>query len=156
LHKQPAGTEKKKLAFPPGTWRPLLLFLAASVILVIATPIMVRSSKEIADTTGLGTTFIGTTLVALVTSLPELVTSIFAIHFEAADMAIGELFGSNMFNIFILGFADIFYTQGRFLEVIDPFCIDRTFGTLNDRLGVDRKSGTAGAQNNISLRLTHF
>jgi len=137
LHKQPAGTEKKKLAFPPGTWRPLLLFLAASVILVIATPIMVRSSKEIADTTGLGTTFIGTTLVALVTSLPELVTSIFAIHFEAADMAIGELFGSNMFNIFILGFADIFYTQGRFLEVIDPlFVLIGLLGLLMTGLGL--------------------
>ena len=119
LHLQPLDS-KKKLAFPPGTWKPLLLFLAASLVLLIATPIMVTASKGIAETTGLGTTFIGTTLVALVTSLPELVTSIFAIRFGAADMAIGNLFGSNMFNIFILGFADVFYLQGRFLGEIDP------------------------------------
>lgn len=136
LHLQPLDS-KKKLAFPPGTWKPLLLFLAASLVLLIATPIMVTASKGIAETTGLGTTFIGTTLVALVTSLPELVTSIFAIRFGAADMAIGNLFGSNMFNIFILGFADVFYLQGRFLGAIDPiFLLIGLLGLLMTGLGL--------------------
>jgi cation:H+ antiporter len=81
---------------------------------------MVNSSALIADITGLGTTFIGTTLVAMVTSLPELVTTISAIKIGASDMAIGNLFGSNMFNMFALGLTDFFYTKGRFLSVIDP------------------------------------
>jgi len=95
-------------------------FLLAAGVLVFITPIMVKNANLIAETTGLGTTFIGTTLVALVTSLPELVTTLAAIKIGAADMAIGNLFGSNMFNMFAIGFTDIFYTEGRFLEVIDP------------------------------------
>lgn len=95
-------------------------FLLAAGALILVTPMLVKTSNEIADVTGLGTTFIGTTLVAMVTSLPELVTTIAAIRIGASDMAIGNLFGSNMFNMFALGLTDFFYTGGRFLDVIDP------------------------------------
>lgn len=137
IHINPEGTESKKIAFPPGTWKPLLWFLLAALVLSVATPLMVNSSKEIADHTGLGTTLVGTTLVALVTSLPELVTSIFAIRFGAVDMAIGNLFGSNMFNIFTLGLADLFFFQGRLLAVIDPaFLLVGLIGMLMTGLGL--------------------
>jgi cation:H+ antiporter len=63
---------------------------------------------------------VGTALVALVTSLPELVTTLAALRIGADDMAIGNLFGSNLFNVFALGISDIFYLQGRFLGAIDP------------------------------------
>jgi cation:H+ antiporter len=69
---------------------------------------MVRSSAAIAELTGLGTTFVGTTLVALVTSLPELVATLAAARLGADDMAIGNLFGSNLFNMFALGLTDFF------------------------------------------------
>lgn len=95
-------------------------FGLATAALVYVTPWLVRSSAEIAIITGLGTTFIGTTLVALVTSLPELVTTLSAARLGADDMAIGNLFGSNLFNMFALGLSDVFYTSGRFLAVIDP------------------------------------
>lgn len=95
-------------------------FLAAAAMLVVATPVMVRSSAAIAEATGLGTTFVGTTLVAMVTSLPELVTTIAALRIGAPDMAIGNLFGSNMFNMLALGLTDVFYTPGRYLAAIDP------------------------------------
>ena len=81
---------------------------------------MVQTANEIAVLTGLGTTFIGTTLVALTTSLPEAVTTLAAIKIGANDMAIGNLFGSNMFNMFVIGLNDVVFTQGRFLAVIDP------------------------------------
>jgi cation:H+ antiporter len=81
---------------------------------------MVQSANEIAVVTGLGSTFIGTTLVALTTSLPEAVTTLAAIKIGANDMAIGNLFGSNMFNMFVIGLNDAFFTQGRFLTTIDP------------------------------------
>ncbi len=74
-------------------------FLVAAGVLVFVTPIMVQSANEISVQTGLGATFVGTTLVALVTSLPELVTTLAAIKIGANDMAIGNLFGSNMFNM---------------------------------------------------------
>lgn len=98
----------------------ILGFLAASAALVVITPFMVSASEVIADTTGLGDTFIGSTLVAIVTSLPEMATTIAAIRIGANDMAIGNLFGSNMFNMFALGLTDIFYTPGLFLSAIDP------------------------------------
>jgi cation:H+ antiporter len=104
----------------PSLSRGLLGFLVAAGILIIITPVMVRASTGIAEITGLGTTFIGTTLVALVTSLPELVTTIAAARMGADDMAIGNLFGSNLFNMFALGLTDFFYVQGRFLGVVDP------------------------------------
>lgn len=115
----------------PGLFIGIVGFLLASTVLFIATPIMVRSANHIAEITGLGTSFIGTTLVALVTSLPELVTTMAAIKIGANDMAIGNLFGSNMFNMFAIGLTDLFYTQGRFLAVIDPsFLLIGMFGLI--------------------------
>ena len=71
---------------------------------------------QLADDTGLGRSFIGTIFIAMTTSLPELVVSIAALRIGAADMAIANLFGSNLFNIFILAIDDIFYTQGPLLS----------------------------------------
>lgn len=90
----------------------------ATVALVLITPVLVRSSIGIAEQTGLGTGFIGVTLVGIVTSLPEVMTTIAAARIGAYDLAIGNLFGSNMFNIFALGLVDFFYTDGRFLAEV--------------------------------------
>jgi cation:H+ antiporter len=121
----------------PKLWIGLLGFAAAAGVLIFITPIMVGASNDIAEITGLGTTFVGTTLVALVTSLPEMVTTIAAIRIGASDMAIGNLFGSNMFNMFALGLTDLFYTQGRFLASIDPaFMLVGLFGLLMTAIGL--------------------
>src|SRR3972149_4379821 len=70
---------------------------------------------RLAEETGLGRSFIGSIFIALTTSLPELVVSISALKIGAADMAIANLFGSNIFNIFILAIDDIFYKKGPLL-----------------------------------------
>ena len=70
---------------------------------------------RLAEETGLGRTFIGSIFIALTTSLPELVVSISALKIGATDMAIANLFGSNIFNIFILAIDDIFYKKGPLL-----------------------------------------
>jgi len=115
----------------------LIGFGLAAAALVVVTPLMVESANEIAVLTGLGTTFIGTTLVALVTSLPELVTTLAAVKIGATDMAIGNLFGSNMFNMFAIGLTDMFFTQGRFLAAIDPsFLLVAMLGLLMTGIGV--------------------
>jgi len=109
----------------------------AALGLVIITPWMVRTSTEIAEITGLGTTFVGTTLVAIVTSLPELVTTIAAVKIGADDMAIGNLFGSNLFNMFAIGLTDLFFLQGRFLGIIDPaFLLVGMLGLIMTGLGL--------------------
>jgi len=112
-------------------------FALATLALVLITPYLVRSANEIAVITGLGTTFVGTALVATVTSLPELVATIAAVRIGASDMAIGNLFGSNLFNMFALGLADVFFTQGRFLAVIDPaFLMVGLLGLVMTGLGL--------------------
>jgi cation:H+ antiporter len=137
---EPKGGKMAKEDIPddvPKLWVGLLGFALAAGALVLVTPHMVRSSVEIAEITGLGTTFVGTALVAFVTSLPELVTTIAAIRIGASDMAIGNLFGSNMFNMFALGLTDLFYTQGRFLGTIDPaFMLVGLFGLLMTTIGL--------------------
>jgi cation:H+ antiporter len=55
----------------------------------------------VADLSGLGNTFVGTTLVALSTSLPELAASFAAIRIGSLDLAVGNLFGSNAFNMLL-------------------------------------------------------
>src|SRR3972149_4909509 len=70
---------------------------------------------RIAEETGLGRIFIGSIFIALTTSLPELVVSISALKIGATDLAIANLFGSNIFNILILAVDDIFYKKGPLL-----------------------------------------
>jgi len=112
-------------------------FAIAAGALIVITPTMVQSANEIAVLTGLGTTFIGSTLVALTTSLPEAVTTLAAIKIGANDMAIGNLFGSNMFNMFVIGLNDVIFTRGRFLAEIDPsFMLVAAIGILMTGLGL--------------------
>lgn len=85
--------------------RKLLLFaVVGGVIVVWGSNITVDSATAIAQTIGLSEKFIGLTIVALGTSLPELVTSVTAAKKGNADIAIGNIVGSNIFNIlFVLG-----------------------------------------------------
>jgi cation:H+ antiporter len=80
----------------------------------------VRASTEIAIITGLGTSFVGTVLLSLVTSLPELLAALAALRIGAFDLAVGNLFGSSVFNMLGLGLADFFYIDGSLLGGIDP------------------------------------
>jgi cation:H+ antiporter len=104
----------------PGLLLGIIGFLIAAGVLGLITPMLVSASTGIAEITGVGTSFVGTTLVAIVTSLPEMVTTLAALKLGANDMAIGNLFGSNMFNMFALGLTDVFFLQGHFLSIIDP------------------------------------
>ena len=59
--------------------------------------------------TGLGESFIGALLLAATTSLPEAVAGLAAIRLNALDLAVSNVFGSNIFNIAILGICDLVY-----------------------------------------------
>lgn len=89
----------------------------AAVIIVVATwlPFI---GERLADETGLGRSFVGSVLIAMTTSLPELVVAIAALRIGAADMAIGNLLGSNMFNILILAIDDLVFTKGPVLSMV--------------------------------------
>jgi cation:H+ antiporter len=121
----------------PPLWKALLGFGIATAILVVVTPYLVSSSAGIAEITGMGTGFVGIVLVGMVTSLPELVTTISAARIGAYDLAVGNLFGSNLFNMFALGLADVFLTSGRFIGAIDRnFAIAGMLGLILTALGL--------------------
>ena len=63
----------------------------------------------------IGQTLVGIILVAIATSLPELVVSLGALRLGAYDMAIGNALGSNMLNILIIPICDLFFTRGPIL-----------------------------------------
>lgn len=91
------------------------VYLATAVAIFVAAAYLAPVADRFAQITGLGGTFVGSTLLALTTSLPELVTTIAAVRIGASDMAIGNIFGSNTFNIVILLPVDAFYTDGSLL-----------------------------------------
>jgi cation:H+ antiporter len=114
----PTSTTELDPKLPP-LWKALLGFGIATAILVAVAPLLVSSSARIAEITGLGAGFVGILLVGMVTSLPEMVTTISAARMGAYDLAVGNLFGSNVFNMFALGLTDVFLTSGRFIGAID-------------------------------------
>ncbi len=83
----------------------LLLFVVIGIVLVVwGSDVTVDAATRIARAAGLSQRFIGLTIVALGTSLPELVTSVSAARKGKADIAIGNIVGSNIFNIlFVVG-----------------------------------------------------
>ena len=83
---------------------------------IIAATFLPEIGKGIAEMTGLGQSFVGNIFIAVATSLPELAVSLSAIKIDAVDLAVGNLFGSNLFNVFILAIDDIFYIKGPLLS----------------------------------------
>ncbi|MBR6626735.1 MAG: calcium/sodium antiporter [Lachnospiraceae bacterium] len=85
-------------------WKLLLFMVIGIVLIVMGSNFTVDGATEIARAIGISERFIGLTIVAFGTSLPELVTSVTAAKKGNADIAIGNIVGSNIFNIlFILG-----------------------------------------------------
>jgi cation:H+ antiporter len=94
-----------------------IIFGAAAVVLCFAGPKLAHVAGALAEETGLGGTFVGTTLVAVTTSLPELVASLTAIRIGAIDLAIGNAFGSNAFNIVLFVPLDFLHEGSIFLSM---------------------------------------
>ncbi|HDH00389.1 MAG TPA: hypothetical protein ENG80_01075 [Nitrospirae bacterium] len=94
-------------------------FAVNAAVVVLAAILLPEVGASIAEITGLGQTFVGSILIAVSTSLPEIVVSITALKIGASDMAIGNLFGSNIFNIGILAVDDLFFIKGPLLSYID-------------------------------------
>lgn len=101
-------------------WKLLLVTVAGLAAVVIGSDITVDSASAIASELGMSDRLIGLTIVAFGTSLPELVTSVMAAKKGQADIAIGNIVGSNIFNIlFVLGTTSLVcpipYDAARFL-----------------------------------------
>lgn len=98
------GKEEEREAEQLSTAKIIGLILAGVVMIVEGSNFAVEGASNLAKALGISQRFIGLTIVALGTSLPELVTSVSAARKHNADIAIGNIVGSNIFNIlFIVG-----------------------------------------------------
>jgi cation:H+ antiporter len=94
-------------------------FYGINALLVIAAATLLpRLGEQIAEMTGLEQSFVGTLFIALSTSLPEFVITFTAVRRGALDLALGNLFGSNLFNLAILAIEDFLFTSGSLLSEI--------------------------------------
>ncbi len=107
-------------AGPQELRRSVIGFALSALGILAAAPALAWSAERIAELTGITQTFIGTSLLAITTSMPELVTAIAAVRLGAFDLAVGNLFGSNAFNMATLFFADVAYRQGPLLSSVSP------------------------------------
>jgi len=95
--------EEEKISDIP-LWKALLFILIGVILIIAGGKAVVYSAQNIARFFGMTETLIGLTVVALGTSLPELVTSIVAARKGETSLAVGNVVGSNIFNLlFILG-----------------------------------------------------
>lgn len=97
------GSEEEATEDRP-VWKLILFILVGGAVVVWGANISVNAATALAQAIGISEKFIGLTIVALGTSLPELVASVTAARKGNADIAIGNIVGSNIFNIlFVLG-----------------------------------------------------
>ena len=91
-------------------YKALLLIATGLLSLVVGGEMIVKSATAIARQAGVSDALIGLTIVAVGTSLPELATSCVAAYKKNSDIALGNVIGSNIFNIFfILGMSAVIY-----------------------------------------------
>jgi cation:H+ antiporter len=94
------------------------LVVAGLVVLVVGSQLLVNSATDIAESAGVSQLVIGLTVVAIGTSLPELATSILAAMRGQRDIAVGNVIGSNLFNLMsVLGLSSI--VSGKGIPVSD-------------------------------------
>ena len=82
--------------------RAIALILGGFVGLVVGGELIVKSAVDIATRCGVSEAVVGLTVVALGTSLPELATSVIAAFKHNSDIALGNVIGSNIFNVFFV------------------------------------------------------
>lgn len=103
-----AGARQEQAALaeptPRRIWVAGLVALAGLLLTILGADLLVRASIALAEAVGISESVIGLTIVAVGTSLPELVTSVIAAVRRQSDVAYGNIVGSNIYNIFgILG-----------------------------------------------------
>ncbi len=96
-------------------------FILCLAVILFAGTKLAQYGDAIAEKTGLGRIWIGLVLLAAITTMPELVTSVSSVALvHSADLALGTLFGSCCFNLSILALLDILHSRTPVLSVASP------------------------------------
>lgn len=126
----------------------IILYIIVGIVFIIyGSDVVIASSKDIAISLGMSETLVGLTIVSIGTSLPELITSITAAYHKNTDLALGNILGSCIFNIFfIIGIipfiTPIPVTTSMITDVVMMLaCVIIIYILAYDKLDFDRKDG---------------
>jgi cation:H+ antiporter len=100
--------------------RAVWTFALAALALFAIAPLTVVSAEAFSVETGLSESFVGTLLVGVTTSFPEIAATIAAVRLGAVDLAVGNIFGSNAFNMCVLLLMDLSSVRGPVLASVSP------------------------------------
>lgn len=149
----------------------VLHYVVAALLVVSAALVLPQLGAEIARQTGLGEAFVGSLFIAITTSLPEIVVSLAAVRIGAIDLGVGNILGSNLFNLLILGLDDVFYVGGPLLAEASPshsvaivaivamnglFLTGLTYRVLTKRFAVAWDTGAIAAFYVVAVALTYL
>ncbi len=105
-----AQQSTSKTDFPVKT--AITRFILFSLIVFVAGSSLSISGDVIAQSSGISASAVGSLLIAATTSLPDAVSVLVALRVANVNLAIGTILGSNIFNVFVIPIADIFYRNG--------------------------------------------
>jgi cation:H+ antiporter len=163
---QEVAEELRYRDIPRGT--AAIQYSVAAVVVVVAALWLPRLGAELAHQTGLGEAFVGSLFIAITTSLPEIVVSLSAVRIGAIDLGVGNVLGSNLFNLLILGLDDVWYREGPLLAGVGPshnvavlailamkglFLIGLTYRVMTKRFAVAWDTAAIGAVYVIAVGL---
>jgi cation:H+ antiporter len=94
---------------------------AAGVVILIAGYLLAETGDAIAVETGIGESMVGFVLIGLATSLPEISSMVGAVRIHRYELAIGDIFGTNLFDLLLIPVADLAYRQGPILAAAGRF-----------------------------------
>jgi cation:H+ antiporter len=162
----------EELQYRETTLRSAVVQYAVAAVLVVAAALWLpQLGAELARQTGLGEAFVGSLFVAITTSLPEIAVSLAAVRIGAVDLAIGNVLGSNLFNLLILGLDDVFYRQGSLMADVGAshsssivavvmmyalFLIGLTYRVMTKRFVVSWDTGTIAAIYVLAVTLSYL
>jgi cation:H+ antiporter len=115
-----ADHEEELLYGHIGMKEAALKFVGNALVVAAAGIWMPRVADHLAQLMGWKQSLVGSVFVAAATSLPELVVTLGALQLGAVDLAVGNLFGSNLINLALIGLMDVLYYQAPILQVCAP------------------------------------
>ncbi|RNF39404.1 sodium:calcium antiporter [Planococcus salinus] len=128
-----AAEEEEEPDNPSATLSPkgaIIRFIIAALVILAAGTALSITGDEIAIITGIGSSFIGSFLIAAATSLPEAISVFVALRLSNVNMAVGAILGSNIFNMIILALSDPVYTEGTIIGNVSGASMIIALGVL--------------------------
>lgn len=125
-----SALEEKPELINGSLQRTLFLYSINALVVVLAALVLPGIADQLATKLGLSQSIAGTLILAAATTLPEATVSISAIRIGAYDLAVGNLIGSNLFNVVILTVDELFYTEGYLLKDASDVHITSVFTVI--------------------------